>query len=128
MPIVQNTSLAPEVKPDFHILRILAIEEVEDPSYDDPNVLEPRLKVLLRVETPNHEPVSFHVWMSPKTSEKSTFGAILAAVLGGPLRAPEINTDEILGRVFGSMATVSDRGWPRLVSGTAAPAPSEPTV
>jgi hypothetical protein len=59
--------------------------------------------------------------MSPKLSEKATFGAIVKAIQGSTPTDPEFDTNVLIGRRFKHMVGHNDRGWPKLVPGTAAP-------
>jgi hypothetical protein len=121
MAVIDSTTLIPNVRADFHLLEIDAIEAVEQAKFGAPDVLEPRLKVQLHVCTPGAPAERFVVWMSPKLSEKATFGAIARAVLGHTPNEPQFDTDGLIGRRFRSMTAHNERGWPRLVPGTAAP-------
>jgi hypothetical protein len=122
MPILENTAVIPNVPDDFHLLEIEEIDVDEGPKYGEPDVIEERLKVQLRVRTPGEAGESFAVWMSPKLSEKATFGAIVKAILGATPTDPKFDTDALIGRRFRHMTSHNERGWPKLVPGTAAPA------
>jgi hypothetical protein len=119
--VLDNTVAIPDVPADFHLLEIESIDAVEGTAYNDPDTPETRLKVQLRVCTPGVSNESFTAWMSPKLSDKATFGAIVQAVLGVPPRDPQFNTDVLIGRRFRHMTSHNERGWPKLVPGTAAP-------
>jgi hypothetical protein len=121
MPVIANTAAIPEIPADFHLLEIEDIEVVEGTAYNDPDTPEERLKVQLRVRTPGVSDDSFVVWMSPKLSDKATFGGIVRAVLGATPNDPEFDTDVLIGRRFKHMTGHNERGWPKLVPGTAAP-------
>ena len=89
MAVLENTAAIPDVPADFHLLEIESIDAVEGTAYNDPDTPETRLKVQLRVCTPGVSNESFTAWMSPKLSDKATFGAIVQAVLGAtPTRSP----------------------------------------
>ncbi len=120
MPVITNTAAIPEIPADFHLLEIEDIETVEGTAYGDPDTPETRLKVQLRVRTPDVDDESFVVWMSPKLGERSTFGGIALAILGSTPNDPEFDTDILLGRRFRHMTGHNDRGWPKLIPGTAA--------
>ena len=125
MVVLQNTSAIPVIEAGIHTLEIEAIQSVTSPSFDDPTQMEERLKVQLRVRTPGAEDESFSVFMSARLSEKSTLGAIVRAVFGSAPPNGAFDTDLLLGQRFRHMVGHSDKGWPRLVPGTAASA-SEP--
>ena len=112
MPTIANTAVIPKVSADFHLLEIEDIAVVESPKYGEPDLLEERLTVQLRVRTPGEVAESFVVWMSPKLSEKATFGAILKAILGSTPTDPEFDTNVLIGRRFKHMVGHNDRGWP----------------
>ena len=120
MTVIENTAAIPPVEEGFHLLEIEDIEAVEGTKYNEPDVPETRLKVQLRVCTPGESDESFSVWMSPKLGDKATFGAIVQAVLGSTPNDREFNTDVLIGRRFKHMTSHNDRGWPKLVPGTAA--------
>jgi len=122
MPVIANTAMIPQVSADFHVLEIEAIEVTESPRFGEPETLEPRLRVQLRVRTPEEVDESFVVWMSPRLSEKATFGAIVLAILGKTPSEATFNTDALIGARFRHMTSHNDRGWPKLIPGTAAPA------
>jgi hypothetical protein len=132
MPIIENTAVIPNVSDDFHLLEIEEVETIEGTKYGEPDVPETRIKMALRVRTPGEPDESFTAWMSPKLGEKATLGGIVRAALGAAPRDAAFDTDVLIGRVFRMMVTHNERGWPTLVSGTAAPAKrvpddSEPT-
>jgi hypothetical protein len=79
----------------------------------------------LGVRTPGAPQVSFVAWMNAKLHPKATFGGIVRATLGSKPRDARFNTDVLIGRQFQHLTRNSEEGWPRLVSGTAAPAPRE---
>jgi hypothetical protein len=126
MPWIANTAVIPQISADFHLLEIEEIAVVEVPKYGEPDMLEERLKLQLRVCTPGEADESFAVWMSPKLSEKATFGAIVKAVLGAIPADPKFDTDVLLGCRFRHMTSHNERGWPKLVPGTAAAAKQSP--
>ena len=126
MPTIANTAVIPQVSAEFHLLEIEAIAVVEGTKFGEPDVLEERLKVQLRVRTPGEANETFTAWMSPKLSDQATFGAIVKAILGSTPTDPEFNTDVLLGCRFRHMTTHNERGWPKLVPGTAAPAKHSP--
>ena len=121
MPFIANTVVIPQISADFHLLEIEGIDAIEGTAYNDPDTPETRLKVQLRVCTPGEPNESFTAWMSPKLSDKATFGAIVQAVLGAPPRDPQFDTDVLIGRRFRHMTSHNEPGWPKLVPGTAAP-------
>jgi hypothetical protein len=121
VPTIANTAVIPQVSADFHLLEIEAIDVVKGPKFGEPDVLEDRIKLQLRVRTRGESDESFVVWMSPKLMEKATFGAIVAAVLGETPRDPQFDTDVLIGKRFRHMTSHNERGWPKLVPGTAAP-------
>src|SRR4051794_37768881 len=105
MPVLENTAVIPEISADFHLREIEDIEEVEGTAFNDPDTPETRLKMQLRVRTPGESDDSFVVWMSPKLSEKATFGAIVHAVLGETPRDRQFDTDVLIGRRFRHMTS-----------------------
>lgn len=121
MTVITNTAAIPDIAADFHLLEIEEIDAIEGPTFNDPDRLEIRLKVQLRVRTPGMSDDSFNVWMSPKLGNTATFGSIVKAILGSTPNDPEFDTDVLIGRRFRHMTGHNDRGWPKLVPGTAAP-------
>jgi hypothetical protein len=75
----------------------------------------------LRVRTPGEPDERFVAWMSPKLSEKATLGAIVLVTLGATPSDSTFDTDMLIGRRFRHMTSHNERGWPKLVPGTAAP-------
>jgi hypothetical protein len=119
---IRNSVAIPNVSVGMHLLEIESVDVVRQRSFDDPNVEEDRIKLGLRVRTAGMPEESFVAWMSPRCSEKATFGSILKAVLGQTPSADEVETDELIGGRFRAMIGRSDKGWPRLVNGAVAPA------
>jgi len=117
VPIIE--SQVPDVADGFHTLAIEFIELVEGTAYNQPDVPETRVKMQLRVETPDEPEERFVAWMSQNLSERSTLGAIIKAVEG---KTPigDYDTDRLIGKRFQHMVTHNESGWPKLVSGTAA--------
>jgi hypothetical protein len=126
MAIIENTAVIPNVSDDFHLLEIEDVETIEGTRYGEPDVPETRIKMMLRVRTPDAPDESFPAWMSPKLGEKATLGGIVRAALGAAPRDAAFDTDVLIGRVFRMMVTHNERGWPTLVPGTAAPAKRAP--
>lgn len=126
MVVITNTAAIPDVSADFHLLEIEDIEEVEGQAFNDPDTIETRLKMQLRVRTPGVSDDSFNVWMSPKLGDKAMFGGIVKAILGSTPNDPEFDTDVLIGKRFRHMTSHNDRGWPKLVLGTAAPEKNTP--
>jgi len=122
MAVIANTAMIPQISADFHLLEVESVEATQGPKFNDPDTLEDRLRVQLRVRTQGESDDSFHVWMSPKLSEQATFGAIVKAILGSTPTEAEFDTDSLIGGRFRSMTSHNDKGWPKLVAGTAAPA------
>ena len=122
MVILQNTSTIPDIPPGFHLLEIEDSELTQGPSFDDPTKTEDRLRVQLRIRTPGVEDDSFHVFMSPKFGESATLGGIVRAIFGSAPPNGDFDTDLLIGQRFRHMVGRSDKGWPKLINGTAAPA------
>jgi hypothetical protein len=118
VPIIE--SQIPDVAEGFHTLAIEFIELVEGTAYNQPDVPETRVKMQLRVETPDEPEERFVAYMSQNLSEKSTLGSIIKAVTGS-VAVRDFDTDDLIGKKFGHMVRHNDGGWPQLVSGTAAP-------
>src|SRR4051794_15854459 len=93
MAIIDNTAQIPNVSADFHLLEIESVEVVDGTKYGKPDVAETRIRMQLRVRTAGEPDESFVVWMSPKLSEKATFGAIVLAALGATPTGSEFDTD-----------------------------------
>lgn len=125
MPVLQVRSTIPDIPPGWHLLEIEDIELTQGPSFDDPTKTEDRLRMQLRIRTPGVNDDSFHVFMSPRFGESATFGGILRAIFGTAPPNGDFDTDLLIGQRFRCMVSHSDKGWPRLVPGTAASA-SEP--
>jgi hypothetical protein len=126
MVVLHNTSAIPAIEAGFHTLEIEDVQPVSSPSFDDPTQMEERLKVQLRVRTHGVADESFSVFMSPRLSEKATLGAIVRAVFGSAPPNGDFDTDLLIGQRFRHMVGHSDKGWPRLVPGTAASASESP--
>ena len=122
MAILQNRSTIPDIPSGWHLLEIEDIELTQGTSFDDPTKTEDRLRVQLRIRTPGVDDDSFHVFMSPKFGETATLGAIVRAVFGSAPPNGDFDTDLLVGRRFRHMVGRSDKGWPKLINGTAAPA------
>ncbi len=120
--IIQNSTEIPQVTADFHLLKIEAIELVEGTKWGEPEVPETRVKMTVRVMTPDEESVSFAVWMSQNLGPRSTLGSIYRAIMQAEPPRGAVDTDDLVGRKFRTMVTHNDNGWPKLVAGTAAPA------
>ena len=121
MAIIDNTAQIPNVSADFHVLEIEGVEAVDGAKYGEPDVAETRIRMQLRVRTAGEPDESFVAWMSPKLSEKATLGAIVLATLGSAPTDSTFDTDALIGRRFRHMTSHNERGWPKLVPGTAAP-------
>jgi hypothetical protein len=122
VPRIDNSQDIPQVAPGYHTLRILAADLVEDHAYQQPDVPETRLEMTLQVRTPGQPQNTFKNRMSLNLGEKSTLGSVARAALGVRKIGPEgINTEDLIGKDFGSMVNHSEAGWPRLVSGAAGP-------
>ncbi len=121
MPLIENQTEIPDVSDDFHLLEIDAVELVEGTKYGEPDVPETRVKMALRVVTPGEEEVTWSAWMSQNLGEKATLGSIVRAVMGSVPKGG-VDTDDLVGRRIRHMVSHNDNGWPKLVSGTAAPA------
>jgi len=121
LPVIENTAVIPKVSADFHLLEIETIEAVEGTKFGEPDVSETRIRMQLRVRTPGEPDERFVAWMSPKLSEKATLGAIVLATLGAAPSDSTFDTDALIGRRFRHMTSHNERGWPKLVPGTAAP-------
>ena len=122
MAIIENTAQIPNVSADFHVLEIEGVETVEGTKYGEPDIPETRIRMTLRVRTPGEPDERFVAWIVPKLSEKATLGAIVLATLGATPTDPAFDTDMLIGRRFRHMTSHNERGWPKLVPGTAAPA------
>jgi hypothetical protein len=122
MPILQNNSTIPDISPGWHVLEFEDFELTQGPSFDDPTKTEDRLRVQLRVRTPGVEDDSFHVFMSPKFGEAATLGGIIRAIFGSAPPNGAFDTDLLIGQRFRCMVGRNDKGWPKLINGTAAPA------
>jgi hypothetical protein len=119
--ILQNQSTIPDIPPGWHLLEIEDVQLIQGPSFDDPTKTEDRLRVQLRIRTPGVDDDSFHVFMSPKFGEKATLGGIVRAIFGSAPPNGEFDTDLLVGQRFHHMVGRSDKGWPTLINGTAAP-------
>jgi hypothetical protein len=119
--ILLNQSTIPDIPTGWQILEIEGIELTQGPSYDDPTKPEDRLRVQLRIRTPGVDDDSFHVFMSPRFGESATFGGILRAIFGTAPPNGDFDTDLLIGQRFRCMVSHSDKGWPKLIHGTAAP-------
>lgn len=117
VPIIE--SQIPDVAEGFHILAVEFVELVQGTAYNQPDVPEMRLKMQVRIETPDEPEARFDAWMSLNTGEKATLGSIIRAALGESPRG-DFDTDRLIGKKFGHMVTHNDAGYPKLVSGTAA--------
>src|SRR5215211_6067249 len=126
MAIIENTAVIPNVSADFHLLEIEDVETTEGTKYGEPDVAETRIRMQLRVRTAGEPDESFVSWMSPKLSEKAILGAIVVATLGATPAESTFDTDALVGRRFRHMTSHNERGWPKLVPGTAAPAKRAP--
>jgi len=126
MPILINRSTIPVIPSGWHVLEIEDIELTQGSSFDDPTKTEDRLRVQLRIRTPGVDDDSFHVFMSPKFGETATLGGIVRAIFGSAPPNGDFDTDLLIGQRFRHMVGHSDKGWPRLVPGTAAPAGEPP--
>jgi hypothetical protein len=124
MAVIENNALRPDVQAGFHQLKIEAVELVDGTRFgsDEP---EQRIKLTLRVLTPDHPPECFVAFMSAKLGEKATLGSIVRAIFGSTPTDRTVDTDLLLNQAFRHMVTINDEGWPRLTSGTAAPASAE---
>src|SRR5215213_6516472 len=121
MAIIENTAVIPNVSADFHLLEIEDVETTEGTKYGEPDVAETRIRMQLRVRTAVEPDESFVAWMSPRLSEKATLGAIVLATLGSAPTDSTFDTDMLIGRRFRHMTSHNERGWPKLIPGTAAP-------
>ena len=121
MPMIDNTAVRPDVKAGFHTLQIEDVDLVDGTKYgtDEP---EPRIRMTLRVRTPDEPQERFVAWMSARLSDKATLGCIVAAIFGSTPTDRQFDTDLLLNQEFRHMVTINDQGWPKLTSGTAAPA------
>lgn len=119
VPIIE--SQIPDVADGFHTLAIEFVELVDGTAYNQPDVPETRVKMQLRVETPDEPEERFVAYMSQNLSEKATLGSIIKAVEGQKATG-DYDTDRLIGKKFGHMISHNDGGWPKLVSGTAASA------
>ncbi len=126
MAVIKNTAAIPEIPADFHLLEITDIEVLQLPSYKNPDVIEDRINMQLRVRTEGESDDSFVAWMSAKLGDRAVFGGVTKAVLGFTPKDPEFDTDVLVGRRFKSMTSHNTRGWPTLVPGTAAPEKGTP--
>ena len=122
MPILKNQSTIPDIPSGFHLLEIEDIELTQGPSFDDPTKTEDRLRVQLRIRTPGVDDDSFHVFMSPKFGEAAMLGGIIRAIFGAPPPNGDFDTDLLIGQRFRCMVGRTEKGWPKLINGTAAPA------
>ena len=122
MPVITNSATIPQVSDDFHVLEVESIEVVQGTRFGEPDIAEDRIRMELRVRTAGESDESFSVWMSPRLSEKATFGAIVLSILGKTPSEATFNTDALIGARFRHMTGHNDRNWPKLIPGTAAPA------
>ena len=123
MAIIENTAERPDITAGFHTLAVEFVELEEGTKYGEPDVPETRVKMQLRVETPDEPQETFTAWMSQSLGEKATLGCIVRAALGNTAvgYGQAFDTDDLIGKKFQHMIQINENGWPRLVSGTAAP-------
>jgi hypothetical protein len=121
VPVLQIRSTIPDIPTGWQILEIEGIELTQGPSFDDPAKTEDRLRVQLRIRTPGVNDDSFHVFMSPKFGESAMLGSIVRAIFGSAPPNGDFDTDLLIGQRFGCMVGRTDKGWPKLIHGTAAP-------
>jgi hypothetical protein len=75
--------------------------------------------------TPGAKGDTFRFFMSSRFGPSATFGGIVRAIFGSVPNG-EFDTDRLIGQRFCCMVGRSDKGWPKLINGTAAPADEIP--
>jgi hypothetical protein len=113
-------STLPNVAAGYQSLRIDGADIVQDHAYQQPDIPEDRLELRLTVVTEGEPQETWRQRVSLSLGEKSTLGSIYYAITGQRPGRDGIDTDEIVGKVFDTMVTHSDSGWPKLVAGSAA--------
>ena len=119
--VIENTARVPEVSADFHILEIEDVTLIDGIKFGTQDVPETRVQMQLRVRTPGESDETFNAFMSTSLGDKATLGGIARAVLGAIPNEHTFDTACLVGGRFKHMVGHNDRGWPKLIPGTAAP-------
>jgi hypothetical protein len=119
--VIENTARVPEVSADFHILEIEDVTLIDGIKFGTQDVPETRVQMQLRVRTPGESDETFNAFMSASLGDKATLGGIARAVLGAIPNEHTFDTACLVGGRFKHMVGHNDRGWPKLILGTAAP-------
>ena len=120
--VIENTARVPEVSADFHILEIEDITLIDGIKFGTQDVPETRVQMQLRVRTPGESDETFNACMSTSLGDKATLGGIAQRGLGRDSQRAHVRHRRALSDGgSGTWSSHNERGWPKLVPGTAAP-------
>ena len=121
MTLIKNTARVPEVSDDFHTLEVEDVTLIDGIKFGTQDVPETRVQVQLLVRTPGEPDESSNAFMSTSLGDKATLGGIARAILGAIPNEHTFDIACLIGGRFKHMVGHNDRGWPKLIPGTAAP-------